>query len=308
METNNPFLRGAQLVRRHLRLAVWIFVVNLILAWMGSAPARTAFSPLLDHSLASKQLVEHFDIGAMIELLREPSIQVHSFQTASLHFSLVFLIYMIFINGGVLTVYREDRKLTKAEFFEMSGGYFWRTVRLVLLSCIPFAILGGFYSALSDSSERLTDNAANAHTGFWVLVVGCLILWIMTTFVRAWFDLAQSMTVAHNERGMLRVSWRALILSLRNAGILTTAYLSIHMAGIILMVLLSAIFIYVPHASFRLSFFVLQVVVIVDIVVRLWQKAACMSWLENRPADITTPVYAPPAPVTLSTEPTPEQL
>src|SRR6185369_8358933 len=101
---------------------------------------------------------------------------------------------MIFINGGILTVYREDRKLTKAEFFEMSGGYFWRTVRLVLLSCIPFAILGGFYSALSDSSERLTDNAANAHTGFWVLVVGCLILWIMTTFVRAWFDLAQSMT------------------------------------------------------------------------------------------------------------------
>jgi hypothetical protein len=80
------------------------------------------------------------------------------------------------------------------------------------------------------------------------------------------------------------------------------------MAGIILMVLLGAIFIYIPHASFRLSFFVLQVVVIVDIVVRLWQKAACMSWLENRPADITTPVYAPPAPVTLSTEPTPEQL
>jgi len=306
METKSPFMNGARLVRRHLRLVVWIFVVNVILAWLGSAPARTAFSPLLDHSLASRRLVEHFDIGLMIELVREPAIQIRSFVTAGLHFSLVFLLYMIFINGGVLTVYREDRKLTKAEFFEMSGGYFWRTVRLVLLSFIPFAILGGLFSALSDWSDKLTDDAANAHTGFWVLVVGGMILWIATLFVRAWFDLAQSMTVAQNDRGMLRNTWRALVLALHNAGTLTTTYLSIHIVGIVSMIVLCGAFLYVPHASFHLSFFLLEIVVFVDIAVRLWQKAACMSWLESRPAIVAAPVYEPPAEVVLPADTAPE--
>ena len=49
---------------------------------------------------------------------------------------------MLFVTGGILTVYREDRKLKTGEFFGASGAFFWRFVRLALLSLIPFAILG----------------------------------------------------------------------------------------------------------------------------------------------------------------------
>ena len=220
MENKNLFTNGARLVRRHLRIVVWIFVVNLILAWFASGPVRTTISPILDHSLSSRRMVHEFDLGAWIELIREPSVPLRSFAAGSLHFSMIFVLYMIFINGGVLTVYREDRKLTKAEFFEMSGAYLWRIVRLVLISCIPFAILGALFSSLSGWSDMLTSDATNAHTGFWVLLGGGILLWIAFLFVRAWFDLAQSMTVARNDRGMLRNAWNSLVLSLRNAGTL----------------------------------------------------------------------------------------
>jgi hypothetical protein len=312
MEDTNLFSNGARLVRRHLRIVIWIFVVNLIVAWFSAGPVRTSISPILDHSMASRRLVDEFDLGTWIELIREPAVSLRSFGASSFHFSLIFLLYMIFINGGVLTVYREDRKLTKAEFFEMSGAYFWRIVRLVLISFIPFAILGALFSSLSGWSDTLTNDAANARTGFWVLLGGGIVLWIAFLFVRAWFDLAQSMTVARNDRGMLRNTWRSLVLSIRKGGGLLITYIGIHVLGIAASVAVCVAFVYIPHARFRLSFVVLEMVVVIDIVVRLWQKAACMTWWETRPAIVAPPIFErgletvtpTPAPVV----PAPEQI
>lgn len=296
MNYKNLFSNGARLVRRHMRLVFWIFFVNLALAWLSSGAVRNTFSPVLDHSMASSRLVDQFDMAAMIELVSDPQIQMHPLVSGSMHFAVVFFIYMIFINGGVLTVYREDRKLSKAEFFEMSGGFFWRTLRLVLLSLIPTAILAGIFSAISGWSDKLTDDAANAHTGFWVLVAGSVVLWILALFVRAWFDLAQSLAVARNERGMLRSTGRAFMMTVRNVGTLVTTYLCIHIVGIVAMIALCLLVAYIPHARFRLSFFVLEILVLIEIAVRLWQKAAAMTWVENLPVELPPRAYEP-APV-----------
>ena len=48
---------------------------------------------------------------------------------------------MLLIDGGVFTVYLEDRKLSRAEFFEAAGCIFWRMVRLALYSLVPFGLL-----------------------------------------------------------------------------------------------------------------------------------------------------------------------
>jgi hypothetical protein len=252
---------------------------------------KTELSDLLNHSMASQRLVDRFDVGVYVELINEKSMPVHAFSTASMHFALVFLLYMIFINGGVLTVYREDRKLSKAEFFEMSGGYFWRMVRLMLLSLIPFAILGGIFSAISAWSDKLTDNAAGARTGFWVLVIGCLILWALLLLVRIWFDVAECITVAENERGMIRTTWRSFKGLFGGEGRLLPTYMSIHIVGIVSMIVLCYLWLHVPHARLGVSVILFELIVLIELAVRLWQKAACMTWLEGRSVVVATPTY-----------------
>jgi hypothetical protein len=293
MTDMNLFSNGARLVRRHQRLVWWIFFVNLVLGWLISAPVRNSFAPYLDHTIAGQRLVQHFDLGPVIELAREPAIQIHTMWMGSMHIALIFLIYMIFIDGGVLTVYREDRKLTKAEFFEMSGGYFWRMVRLVLLSLIPFAIIGGLFSVVSDWSDKLSDNAASDRTGFWVLTIGCLIFWVLLLFVRAWFDLAQCMTVAGNDRGMLRNTWRSFVVASKNFGKLIRTYISIHIIGIVSTCVLLSLWVFIPHRATGASFLVLELLLLINIAVRLWQKAACMTWWEAQPLPLPPPVPEP---------------
>jgi hypothetical protein len=308
MNYTGLFRNGSRLVRRHMRLLIWIFFVNLVLGWLSAGAVRNTFSPMLDHSMASQRLVDKFDMAAMIELVRNPEIQLHPLTSGSLHFSVIFLIYMIFINGGVLTVYREDRRLSKAEFFEMSGAFFWRTLRLVLLSLIPLAIVGGLYNALSGWSDRLTEDAASARTGFWVLVAGSIVLWIIALFVRAWFDVAQSLAVARNERGMIRSSGRAFMMTIRNLGTIVTTYVCIHIVGIIAMVALCLVVVYIPHAQFRLSFFVLEILMLIEIAVRLWQKAAAMTWVESLPVELPPRAYEPAPVVDLAPVVAPENI
>ena len=85
------------------------------------------------------------------------------------HSGILFFLFMLFVTGGILTVYREDRKLKAGEFFGACGAYFWRFVRLMLLSLIPFAILGGLYSAVDKLSTYVGDRVTPASAGFWIL-------------------------------------------------------------------------------------------------------------------------------------------
>lgn len=293
MNSTKLFSKGARLVWRHQRIAWWIFAVNLILGWLAIGGVRNALAPILDHSAASQRLVEHFDLAACIELFTDPSVPIQALVPASMHFALIFLLYMIFIDGGILTVYREDRKLTIAEFFEMSGGYFWRMFRLVLISLIPFAIVAGLMGAVSGMSGKIGDNALNDRVGFYVLVGGGFIVWLIFLTVRAWFDLGQCMTVARDDRGMWRNSWRSLVMTLRGLGTLLATYVCIHIVGIVAMMALMWTWLHVPHAATPLSLLILELLLGIEIAVRLWQKAACMTWLESQSVAVSAPVYEP---------------
>ena len=60
---------------------------------------------------------------------------------------------MLFVSGGILESYREDRRLTAGEFFAASGAFFWRFVRLALLSIVPFVIVWMSHQALSKGAD-----------------------------------------------------------------------------------------------------------------------------------------------------------
>src|SRR6516165_3618615 len=139
MNMYRPLSHGAVLVWRHQRLLWWIWLVNLILGWFASIAPRTLFGHAFNsnHSMLSSDLVNRFDIGTFTALIARPEVVLRPLVGGSVAFSLVFLFYMLFISGGVLVVYRDDRHLSRAEFFEQAGEYFWRMVRLMLFSLIP---------------------------------------------------------------------------------------------------------------------------------------------------------------------------
>jgi hypothetical protein len=274
---NGSVRSSAGLVWRHQRLVWWIFAVNLVLAWLSSLPTRATLSTLLDHSLESARLVAGFDLGAFVLLMEQPEVQIPALASAAAGAAVVFLVYLLFLDGGVFAVYLEDRKLNRAEFFESAGLYFWRMVRLALYSLVPFALLAAAHGGIHKWADKLSNDAVPDRLGFFVDLGAGIVILLLSLLVRLWFDLAQARVVRDNERKVFRTLLGSFRLAFSSG--LYWKYVGIGLFGAIVFSAGVAIWIFLPHRAMAASFLVLELVTVVQIAVRLWMKAASSRWV-----------------------------
>jgi hypothetical protein len=270
---NKPIRSAARLVWRHQLFVWWIFAVNLMLAWLASLPARATLSAVLDHSLESAKLVTGFDIGTLGLLLERPDVSVRSLAPGTIGAALVFLLYLLFIDGGVIWVYLTDVKLSRARFFDYAGLFFWRMVRLALYSAIPFSLLAAADGGIAVFAAKLSSNAPQERLGFLVNVGSKLAIIVVALFVRLCFDLAQAQVVRDDERAVLWALWQNVKLALQS-GKLFAAYLGIGLFAAISFGLGVGVSVYLPHSAMGATFLVLELVTVTQIASRLWLKAA----------------------------------
>jgi hypothetical protein len=301
---NDRVRSSAGLVWRHQRIVWWIFAVNLLLAWLGSLPVRATLSAVLDHSLESAKLVAGFDIGTFVLLLERPEVSARSLAPGAIGATLIFLVYLLLIDGGVVTVYLEDIKLSRAEFFENAGLFFWRMTRLALYSLIPFGLLAAADGGIAAFAGKLSSDAPQERLGFFVNVGSKLVLLLAALFVRLCFDLAQAQVVRDNDRGLLRALWRSLKLAF-GSGILFAKYLGVGLFAAVTFAIAIGMWVYLPHSATGASFLVLELVTLTQIASRLWLKAVSARWIALLPL-LPDTVQEAPAPVIEATDMLPE--
>jgi hypothetical protein len=292
-----PIRDGFSLVWSHQRLVWWIFFVNLFLGLLASVTPRTILHPTLDKNLHSQHLSQRFDLDIFLQFLAKPDISMTPWLTGSVVVGVIFLFYMLFLSGGVLSVYHHDRKFTRGQFFEFCGDFFWRMARLLLCSIIPFGIVFGLLSGVGTLSNKMSSDAPNEMQGFWFQVIGTFLVIVMGLFVRAWFDLAQARTVIDHVRGMFVLTFRSFVLALRNLPRILFIYLTTTIVAAIAIVLTWYLWLTIPHTSFGASWLLLEVLSLALIGIRLWQRAAMVLWYDNYAELQAPPVQLPPTPL-----------
>jgi len=303
MADNNKGLvaAGAALVWRRQRVLWWVYAVNLVLGIMGTAGAHAQLERTLKHSLAGESLTRGFDLGMFFELVNVPSANLMRSTGSAFLFALLFPLFMLFVTGGILAVYRDDRRFTAGDFFAASGAFFWRFVRLALFSLIPFGLLGAAFSGVRKLSDYLGDRAVSALTGFYILLGGVAVVILLMLFVRLWFDIAQVRAVAQDEHRMWPNLWKALGISRRKVFTLFRVYLCI--SGVAWVTLAVGLYLWakLPPTATPATFLLLQFIILMQLLTRLWQRASSVTWYQRHasmfPAD--TVDFTTPAPVEL---------
>lgn len=283
---------GRRLVWRNQRALWWLFAANLFLAAFGAEPLAMKLGDITDHSLASQHFAHGFDLMTLVELLSHPGFGLGSHALNSLFYNLIFLVFTLFVTGGILESFRSSRKLTIAQFFEASGHYFWRWVRQMLLFLLVMAPVLGLGGALNSWSDTLSSDAAPEKLGFWVMVAAAAITLLLAMIVRLWFDMAQVHTLATDERSVWRSVGRAFKLTFSNFGTLFFMYLRISLVGWTALLLGLWVWIrLIPATSPMLSFFVLELTLLAWLGTRLWQRAGESAWYQRY--EVANPPIAP---------------
>ena len=292
-DRKGPFAAGIRLMSRHWALLCWLFVGNLALAAAGTLPAARRLH-ILRHSLAGEQLFKGFDLGMFHEVLRLADVNLihfpyglHEFTSlsaltmTSCIFAVLFALCMLFVSGGILEVYRRDRWLNTTEFFAASGAFFWRFVRLALISLVLFGILGNGYLSVEKAADYFGDKAVADQVGFVIWLTGVIILILLGLFVRLWLDIAKVRAVAQNEHSMLLNTLKSLDISQRGLGSLLWIYLRISLVAWIATMVAFLIWMKVPPTAIWATFILLELIVLVQLGARLWQMAAVTVWFKD---------------------------
>ncbi len=295
----HPMLSGFRILWRRQAVLWWIFAVNLVCGLLGAVPGALRAHRALLHSFAGEPLTNRFDLGMFLGLVRLHEVSIMRYTTTSYLFAAVFVVFMLFVMGGVLESYRQDQRPTTRDFFAASGAYFWRFVRLLLLSIVPFVIVGIVYQLLNSAADHVGDRAIADQVGIFMGWGATLVALLLALFVRLWFDIAQVRTVAQNERRMWRNVWRSWRITWHQLGRLYWLYLRIAVLGWIVFLVLALIWTKLPATASGLVFLLLELLVFTQVTARLWQLASATAWYsahaEMQPATIAPVVVdAPP--------------
>ena len=306
MAANNGYVgEGFKRVWRYQRALWWIFIVNLAIAWFFSIPMAHRLSDVLDHSLAARDLYQNFDVGRYVELISKPEIGFGSSFPGMTGSAVIFFVFMLLVTGGILEAYRSEHKLKMAEFFEAGGACFWRFVRLLIMFLIVLAPVVILATVISKWSGHLSDDAEPEKLGFYVDLIGGLLVLFLLMCERLWFDMAQIHSVATGDRAMRRAVVRGFRLTFGNFGPLFWIYLLPSLGAWVCMFVIWWIWArLVPNSAVGASLVLFELWMLIWLGTRLWQRAGETAWYQrNQVAEPALPSARPYTPVSSSTLP-----
>jgi hypothetical protein len=271
---------GAAIARRNKRYVIWFYLLNLAFAHFGASAFSDAAHGVLDNSLYADKLLHGFNLGVFIELLARPEFGALPAAThPAMMFAVVFFLASLLFMPGVLLGYASDHRLPRDEFYRACGRNVWRFVRLFLFFTVIAGVIAGILFPALNALVDAADKTSNERLPFFTQVIGTIIILLLLTVVRIWFDLAQTEVVLRDQRAVRKSVAAGFRKTRRNLGRLLGSYTVI--AIVALAVLVAGIWLWhaiVPPSSVLGAFVVGQATMLLLLATRFWQRATAVAF------------------------------
>lgn len=206
MSIVNAFSSGFRRSGSEIKMALVVYLLNLLLAIPLALAFRSALAAGFGVSLASEQLLQGLDFTAFQDFMRANGERLLTVINQVLTFLILSMLLQTFLAGGILSVLQDhERKFVAASFFKGCGTYFFRFFRLflifgiilVLVSLIVAGILMAVVGAMGEAStSEVTD--------FWVRIAAIALFCVPIILVLMAADYAKIHIVLHDERSAFR--------------------------------------------------------------------------------------------------------
>jgi hypothetical protein len=298
---------GWSMVARNKRYIIWFYLLNLALAFFGTAAFSNQAHSILDHSLLSDRLLHGFDMGVFAELLARPEFgSTQALGAPAADFAFLFFIATALFLPGVLQGYASTYRLPRQDFFRACGRNLWRFIRLLVLAGIVMGIAAGALFAIRAPLLKAAGESTNELLPFYLSLASLLVIFLVMSVLRIWFDLAQADVVLSDQRAVRKSIGAAFRHTWRGLGRLLASYVVATIVAAL--VLVAGIWVwmkFVPPASVIGAFFVSQLTLLLLLIPRFWQRGAAVSYyLQNMVQPVAVvetftavTVVAPVAPV-----------
>jgi hypothetical protein len=287
-------------VAHNKRYILWFYVLNLVLALLGAAAFSNQAHEYLDHSLLSQRLVHGMDIGVVIEMFMQPEFgPVSAARAAGVHFALAFFLLTALFMPGVLQGYSSTYRLPREDFFRACGRNLWRFIRLMIIAGIVIGAVASALFALRGLVLKAAERSTNELLPFEMRMLFLVIIFLVITALRIWFDLAEADVVLSDQNAVRRSIAAGFRHTWRDLGRLLGAYVLITIVALI--ILCAGLVTWeklIPATSVAGAFVLTQFMLLLLLIPRFWQRGVAVSYyLEKMVAPIVVNTLTAPVAV-----------
>jgi len=285
-ETKKRSLLGSGLgmAGNNKRYIFWFWLLNLTLAEFGTAAFRRSAHAILDHSLLSDRLVHGFDLAMMFELFARPEFgQMAAMQMPALYFSILFFVATALFLPGVFLGYASNYRLPREEFFRVCGRNLWRFIRLMIIASIMMGIFAGVLFGINGAIVKKAGESTNEVLPFELQMTGLVVIFLVMTTLRIWFDLAETDIVLDDQRAVRRSIFAGFRHTFRSFFRLLGSYVFVTIvAAIILVGGLWAWMKFVAPESVLGAFVISQFTLFLLLIPRFWQRGIAVTYWQQK--------------------------
>ncbi len=204
-------INGMGTTVRKPRLLVILYVVNLVFAVFVALPLLVLVQSELGASIWGSS-VRPVDLMWLGEAVLKYQESLPALLAAAVAGGVLYLVLHIFLNGGIVgRLLDREGPARLAAFAGDCGRYFWRFVRLFLMSLLFYVLtLGVFMQLVSALFRPLDENAATEWLPLILSNVHFLIALLLLSIVHMIIDYTRIAVVADEEKKVLRALRHAL--------------------------------------------------------------------------------------------------
>jgi hypothetical protein len=307
MQNKGILSSGWGMVLRNKRYIIWFYVLNLFLGLFGTVAFVNQAGTILDRSLESDRLVHGLSLGTLIDMVSRPEFGPTMASRGSAgFFALLFMVATAVFLPGVFQGYASTYRLPREDFFRACGRNLWRYIRLLVVAGIVMILATIVLFSLHGVLERIAAESTNELFLPGVQFAGLVVIFLIMTAFRIWFDLAEADIVLNDQRAVRKSIASGLRHTLRSLVPLLTSYVvATVVAAIFLVGGLWAWMRFVAPESVAGAFLVAQLTLLLLLIPRFWQRGVAVSYWQHK---MMLPVVTVPSgilPITPRIEPLP---
>lgn len=142
MTVIQAYISGLKNTFRHWKMWLLLYALNFLFALLLAYPLSGFLNEKLSTTLAIDKLSAGFDYTIFNDILSEYGDALGVFSNLSTFAALLYLLFSVFVVGGILNVFLHHKTSTNlSNFWSGSGKYFWRMLRLTFYFLIIHAVI-----------------------------------------------------------------------------------------------------------------------------------------------------------------------
>ena len=212
MSNAKLFVKGLRVTLGQGRLALRLWTANFLYSLLIAAPFALFLHGQASHSLSARDILARTDIHWLTDLSRRFLEAIPLATGLVLAGCVLFLLLTVFLNGGIIgALLRPGARATLAEFCRDGGLYFWRFLRLALLSLPVYLLFAGvLHGLLAAALRAATRRAASEWPVLAANALRLLALLLLLGVVAMFFDYVKVGLAASGRKSVLKEAWRTL--------------------------------------------------------------------------------------------------